>query len=134
MEELKDPNNQTKCAQMMSTVYNLPADEALGMFQDAHSTNWAENYQFFVNQNNPTNFERIWDQAYYLYRKIGVVTRPRIAFDEVMDYSIIRKLGQSRSTRTKRMSIRSASPRRQRQLFGSKTKLDEHSDHSLLSQ
>ena len=38
------------------------------MLGDAHSTNWAENYQFFLNQNNPTNFERVWNQAYYLYR------------------------------------------------------------------
>ena len=40
------------------------------MLGDAHSTNWAENYQFFVNQNNPTNFERVWNQAYYLYRRM----------------------------------------------------------------
>ena len=38
------------------------------MLGDAHSTNWAENFQFFINQNNPTNFERIWQRAYMLYR------------------------------------------------------------------
>ena len=46
------------------------------MFGDAHSTNWAENYQFFLNQNNPTNFERVWQQAYYLYRRIGTIAEP----------------------------------------------------------
>ena len=28
------------------------------MLGDAHSTNYAENRDFFLNQNNPTNFER----------------------------------------------------------------------------
>ena len=42
----------------MAAGYNIPATDALGMLGDAHSTNWAENYQFFINQNNPTNFER----------------------------------------------------------------------------
>ena len=62
------------------------------MLGDAHSTNWAENYQFFLNQNNPTNFERIWNQAYFLYRRIDAVT-DQPPFDQVMDFSIIEKLG-----------------------------------------
>ena len=49
----------------MAAGYNIPATDALGMLGDAHSTNWAENFQFFLNQNNPTNFERIWNSAYY---------------------------------------------------------------------
>ena len=64
------------------------------MFADAHSTNWAENFQFFLNQNNPTNFERVWSQAYYLYRRIGAITHQPVSFDKVMDFSIIEKLGQ----------------------------------------
>ena len=66
----------------------------LGMFGDAHSTNWAENYQFFLNQNNPTNFERVWRQAYYLYRRIGTIKHRPVPFDQVMDFSIIEKLGK----------------------------------------
>ena len=45
------------------------------MLGDAHSTNYAENREFFLNQNNPTNFERTWNTAYFLYKKIGAVTR-----------------------------------------------------------
>ncbi len=45
------------------------------MLGDAHSTNYAENREFFLNQNNPTNFERTWNTAYFLYRKIGSVSR-----------------------------------------------------------
>ena len=78
----------------MADVYSIPAADALSMFGDAHSTNWAENYQFFMNQNNPTNFERVWQQAYYLYRQIGSITHQPVPFDQVMDFSVIEKLGK----------------------------------------
>ena len=94
MAELKSDEKQKQGAELMAAGYNLPASEALSMFGDAHSTNWAENYQFFINQNNPANFERVWNQSYYLYRRIGAVTHQRVAFDQVMDFSIIEKLGK----------------------------------------
>ena len=72
------------------------------MMGDAHSTNWAENYQFFVNQNNPTNFERVWNQAYYLYKQTGVIRAPQVSFDQVMDNSIIRKLGDEEKYRSQK--------------------------------
>jgi NitT/TauT family transport system substrate-binding protein len=62
------------------------------MLGDAHSTNHAENRDFFLNQNNPTNFERTWNTAYFLYKRIGVVGE-KVDFDQVMDFSIIQKLG-----------------------------------------
>ena len=64
------------------------------MLGDAHSTNWAENFQFFINQNNPTNFERIWQRAYMLYRRIGSISHRPVPFDQVMDFSVIQKLAQ----------------------------------------
>ena len=66
------------------------------MFANAHNTNWAENYQFFLNQNNPTNFERVWRQAYYLYRSVGAITHQPVSFDQVMDFSVIEKLGKEK--------------------------------------
>lgn len=94
MIELKGDNARQTAARLMAEGYGIPATEAAAMFGDAHSTNWAENYQFFLNQNNPTNFERIWNQAYYLYRRVGKIQHPAIPFDQVMDFSIIRKLGE----------------------------------------
>jgi hypothetical protein len=86
-----------------------PESDALGMLGDAHSTNYAENREFFLNQNNPTNFERTWNTAYFLYKKIGAVTQ-QTPFDQVMDFSVIQKLGQrSRSTRARRTSTTFAS-------------------------
>jgi ABC-type nitrate/sulfonate/bicarbonate transport system substrate-binding protein len=94
MEELKKDDRKAECARLMAAGYNIPASDIMGMFADAHSTNWAENFQFFLNQNNPTNFERVWSQAYYLYRRIGAITHQPVAFDKVMDFSIIERLGQ----------------------------------------
>jgi ABC-type nitrate/sulfonate/bicarbonate transport system substrate-binding protein len=92
MEELKTESAKAKVAQFMADGYNIPATDTLAMLADAHSTNWAENYQFFVNRNNPANFERIWKQAYRLYRSVGAITNPPVPFDQVMDFSIIQKL------------------------------------------
>ncbi|MDM8005880.1 MAG: phosphate ABC transporter substrate-binding/OmpA family protein [Phycisphaerae bacterium] len=94
MTDLKDEANRTKVAELMAAGYNIPASDTLGMLGDAHSTNWAENYQFFLNQNNPANFERVWRQAYSLYRRIGAITHQPVPFDQVMDFSIIDKLGK----------------------------------------
>jgi outer membrane protein OmpA-like peptidoglycan-associated protein len=94
MTELKTEGAKAKVAALMAEGYNIPAQDALGMLADAHSTNWAENYQFFVNRNNPANFERIWKQAYRLYRGVGSITHQPVSFDQVMDFSVIQKLGQ----------------------------------------
>lgn len=94
MEALKDENNKQHAAELMAEGYAMPAADALGMFGDAHSTNWAENYQFLLNANNPTNFEHVWNKAYYLYRQVGSISNPQVPFDQVMDDSAIRKLGE----------------------------------------
>jgi NitT/TauT family transport system substrate-binding protein len=96
MEDMKDQTKKQECAKLMGEGYGIPASECMNMFGDAHSTNWAENYQFFLNQNNPTNFERVWRQAYYLYRSIGSITHQPVPFDRVMDFSIIEKLGKEK--------------------------------------
>ena len=94
MERLKEEPERKKVSELMAAGYNIPAADALSMLGDAHSTNWAENFQFFINENNPTNFERIWQRAYLLYRRIGSITHRPVPFDQVMDFSIIQKLGQ----------------------------------------
>jgi outer membrane protein OmpA-like peptidoglycan-associated protein len=102
MVELKSDEAKQKVSKWMAEGYNLPAADALGMLGDAHSTNWAENYQFLLNQNNPANFERIWNQAYYLYRRIGAIQHVPVKFDQVMDFSIVQKLGKEPKYSTQR--------------------------------
>jgi NitT/TauT family transport system substrate-binding protein len=92
MVELKTQDAKQKVAKLMATGYSIPESDALGMLGDAHSTNYAENREFFLNQNNPTNFERTWTTAYFLYKKINAIT-DQTPFDQVMDFSIIQKLG-----------------------------------------
>jgi NitT/TauT family transport system substrate-binding protein len=93
MEALKDQNNKAVAAKLMAAGYSIPETDALNMQGDAHSTNWAENSEFFLNQNNPTNFERTWNTAYFLYKRIGAVS-DKSEFDQVMDFSVIQKLGK----------------------------------------
>src|SRR5213596_1640186 len=92
MVDLKGQDSKQKVAKLMAAGYSIPESDALGMLGDAHSTNYAENREFFLNQNNPTNFERTWNTAYFLYRRIGMVSEP-VRFDQVMDFSVIQKLG-----------------------------------------
>ncbi len=92
MQELKVQDAKQKVAKLMAAGYSIPESDALGMLGDAHSTNYAENREFFLNQNNPTNFERTWTTAYFLYKKINAVTE-QTPFDQVMDFSVIQKLG-----------------------------------------
>ncbi len=91
MEGLKDQAAKQAVAKLMATGYSIPETDALAMLADAHSTNFAENKDFFLNQNNPANFERLWNTAYYLYRKVGAVGTPT-PFDQVMDFTVVKKL------------------------------------------
>jgi NitT/TauT family transport system substrate-binding protein len=91
MQDLKVQENRQKVAKLMAAGYSIPESDALGMLGDAHSTNYAENRDFFLNQNSPTNFERTWNTAYFLYKKINAVTQ-QTPFDQVMDFSVIQKL------------------------------------------
>ncbi|MCL6501527.1 MAG: OmpA family protein [Pirellulales bacterium] len=102
MEQMKQQDQQQRCADLMAQGYGIPLRDAQSMLGDAHNTNWAENYQFFLNQNNPANFERIWNQAYYLYRAVGSITHQPVPFDQVMDFSVIQKLGQEEKYRSQR--------------------------------
>jgi outer membrane protein OmpA-like peptidoglycan-associated protein len=98
MADLKTDANRNHCADLMAAGYNIKPEEATSMFSDAHSTNWAENYQFFMNQNNPTNFEHVWRQSYYLYGRVGALDRSvlPVPFDQVADFSVIEKLGKEK--------------------------------------
>ena len=94
MEQLKGQDAKAQAAKLMAAGYSIPEKDALAMQGDAHSTNYAENREFFLNQNNPTNFERTWNTSYFLYKKIGSVSGTPVPFDQVMDFSVIQALGK----------------------------------------
>ena len=89
---LKDDAAKQQAAKWMSDGFGIPADETLGMLGDAHWTNYAENREFFINQNNPTNFERTYNTAFLLYKAVGALSQ-KVDFDQIMDFSVIKKLG-----------------------------------------
>ncbi len=91
VDDLDAQDAKQKAAKLMADGYHLPPADALGMLGDAHWTNYAENREFFLNQNNPTNFERTWDMSYFLYGRIGKVGE-KVPWDQVADFSIIQKL------------------------------------------
>jgi len=91
VDMLKSEDSRKKAAGLMAKAYGLPPEEAEAMLGDAHWTNYAENREFFLNQNNPTNFERYWETASMLYLKLGSISSA-VRFDQVMDFSFIQAL------------------------------------------
>ena len=92
MDELK--KNPEQAAKWMADAFGMKQDEVMAMRNDAHATNFAENVQFFLNSSNPTNFERTWKNASYIYRELGRIDAP-IPFDQVMDFSFLQRLQKS---------------------------------------
>ncbi|MCU0304223.1 MAG: phosphate ABC transporter substrate-binding/OmpA family protein [Thermoanaerobaculales bacterium] len=91
MDLLKDDTFKGQAFQWMAEGYGMGVDEVQGMAADAHSTNFAENKDFFLNQNNPANFERTWKNITFVYRELGLIATP-VRFDEVMDFSVLQQL------------------------------------------
>jgi ABC-type nitrate/sulfonate/bicarbonate transport system substrate-binding protein len=92
VDELKTDASKQAVGKMMDEFYSLPAGTGFTMLGDAHWANYAENRDFFLNQNNPTNFERTYNTAFLLYKAIRAVDQ-KTAFDQIMDFSVIKKLG-----------------------------------------
>ncbi len=86
MDIVKDKPEEA--AKAMADAFGMKPADIMGMRNDSHLTNLAENVQFFLNASNPTNFERTWKSAAYVYRELGRINAP-IQFDQVMDFSVI---------------------------------------------
>ncbi len=91
MDQLKNDTFKANAYQWMAEGYGMAVDEVQAMGSDAHSTNFAENKAFFLNQNDPANFERTWKNITFVYRELGLIDTP-VRFDEVMDFSVIQQL------------------------------------------
>lgn len=91
MTLLKNNTTKMKAFQKMAEGYGMKVDDVKAMEGDAFVTNFAENKNFFLNKNNPTNFERTWKNIIFVYRELGLIGTP-VRFDEVVDFSIIKKL------------------------------------------
>ena len=91
MALLKNSTAKGQAFQWMADGYGMKVEEVKGMENDAHSTMFGENKEFFLNKNSPTNFERTWNNVTLVYRELGIMATP-VRFDEVMDFSIVQNL------------------------------------------
>jgi NitT/TauT family transport system substrate-binding protein len=89
MDMIKDKPEEA--CKWMADAFTMKQEDIMGMRNDFHSTNFAENVQFFLNSSNPTNFERTWKSASYVYGKLGSIDTS-VPFDQVMDFSFIQTL------------------------------------------
>ena len=94
MVQLETQGGKEAAARLMAKGYSLPEADALAMLADAHNTNVAENREFFLNANNPANFQRTFETAYFLYRKTGGLSGNPVSFDQIFDGSVLTKLAQ----------------------------------------
>lgn len=109
MEQLEDDTFKARAFQWMAEGYGFAVDEVQAMEADAHSTNFAENKSFFLNQNNPANFERTWKNISFVYRELGLLGSP-VRFDEVMDFSVIQALDEAGKFKEQKDEYRTAFP------------------------
>lgn len=91
MKSLKDETFKGQAFQWMAEGYGMSVDDVKSMANDAHSTNFAENKDFFLNANSPSNFERTWKNVTFVYKELGLLDTPA-RFDEVMDFSVLQAL------------------------------------------
>ena len=94
MVQLGTQEGKATASKLMAKGYSLPEADALAMLGDAHNTNVVENRDFFLNANNPANFQRTFETAYFLYRKVGALSGDAVAFDDIFDGTPLVKLGK----------------------------------------
>jgi NitT/TauT family transport system substrate-binding protein len=107
MGQLSNPGFKEQAFQWMSEGYGIPVDDVRSMQNDAHSTNFAENKAFFLNQNDPANFERTWKNVTFVYRELNLIGTP-VRFDEVMDFSVLKQLDAEGTFKNQRDEYRSS--------------------------
>ena len=91
MDMLNNATTKAQAFQWMADGYGMKVEDVKAMEADAHSTNFAENREFFLNANNPTNFERTWKSIAYVYNQAGLV-KEAVPFNQIMDFSVIQDL------------------------------------------
>ncbi|MBI5833737.1 MAG: OmpA family protein [Armatimonadetes bacterium] len=87
----QSPDNEKKAYAWLGALYKFPAADVEKMKNDAYVTNFGENLKFFLNRNNPTNFENTWKSISYVYKQLGVIDK-EVPFDQVMDFSVLARL------------------------------------------
>jgi outer membrane protein OmpA-like peptidoglycan-associated protein len=93
MVALKEQPAKVQVSKWMAAGYSIPESDTLGMLGDAHWTNFAENKEFFLNENNPTNFERTYGNAQFVYSRIRAI-QSKVPFDQLVDFTVLQRLAK----------------------------------------
>ncbi|MBF0546818.1 MAG: OmpA family protein [Candidatus Riflebacteria bacterium] len=96
MAMLKNASQKAKAFQWLADGYGMKVEDVKPMEKDVYSTTFGENKEFFLNKNNPTNFERTWNNITMVYRELGLIHTP-VRFDEVMDFTNIQEADKTES-------------------------------------
>ncbi|MBF0408236.1 MAG: OmpA family protein [Candidatus Riflebacteria bacterium] len=91
MEMCTNAKDKAQAFQWLAEGYGMKVEDVKGMENDAHSTNFAENREFFLNSNNPTNFERTWNNISFVYKETGLISE-QVPFNQVMDFTVLQAL------------------------------------------
>jgi ABC-type nitrate/sulfonate/bicarbonate transport system substrate-binding protein len=92
-ELLRSDEQRLAAAKLLDTALGVPTGASAAMMSDAHWTNFAANREFFLDQNNPTSFERTYGAALQLFRALKVVDAVP-SFDQIAEPSVLRKLAK----------------------------------------
>ncbi len=78
-------------ARWIADAFHMMPEEVMDMRSDAHTTNFAENVQFFLNASNPANFEQTWKNASRVFEEFGRISSA-VSFDQVVDSTFLQGL------------------------------------------
>lgn len=88
-----------KAAEAIAKAFGIPVEDCIKMVGadggiaegDAHLTNYRENSNFFLNGNNPANFEVVWNRASKIYVALGYI-QEQVPPSKVKGTAILTKL------------------------------------------
>jgi len=89
--EMKSPQGRLQAAERMADVFGFSKEKWLSRFEGSRPAGPAENRDFFLNRNNPANFQRIWENACVVHKALGEIAEP-LPFTSVFDAAFVRRL------------------------------------------
>jgi ABC-type nitrate/sulfonate/bicarbonate transport system substrate-binding protein len=92
-ELLRNDEQRLAAAKLLDAALGVPNGASAASMSDIHWTNFAANREFFLDANNPTNFERTYGAALQLFRALKVVDGVP-GFEQISDFSVLRKLAK----------------------------------------
>ena len=88
---LQAPSARRRTAESMSAAWGFSTDAWLALLEGIRPAGPAENHRFFLDRNNPANFERTWRNACCIHRLLDKIDTP-VPFTDILDFAVIRRI------------------------------------------